>query len=202
MLLVVTGASGSGKTTAYRALLPVLEYRCVESDQLGVPPDADTPSRQRRIETWIRYALVEPGSDLVLFGGGAPGEVLAAPSATELDAIAVCLLHCDPATRRRRLLDRGAVGDDRHDHLAFGEWIYAHARDPTHLPQVITEDGWERMRWERWASWTAEDSRWSFEVLDTSVLTPEAVAQAVCAWAQASFARRHEVPLSGRWWLG
>ena len=199
MLAVVTGASGSGKTTAYRALRPLLEYRCLESDELGVPPDADTAWRQRRIETCIGLALATPGGDLVLFGGGAPGEVLAAPSVTELDATAVCVLHCDPATRRRRLLARGCAGDDSRHHLAFGEWLYAHARDPTHLPEVIKEHGWERMRWERWEGWTAGDPRWSFEVLDTSSLTPEAVAQSVHAWARSSFARRHELPL-GRGW--
>lgn len=109
MLVVVTGASGSGKTTAYRALYPLLDFPSAESDQLGVPPDADTAWRQRRIETWIRLALAEPERDLVLFGGGAPGEVLAAPSAPELEAIAICLLHCDPVTRRRRLLLAAAL---------------------------------------------------------------------------------------------
>lgn len=201
MLVLVTGASGSGKTTAYDALHPLLEHRCAESDQLGVPAEADTAWRQRRIETWIQRALAEPDGDLVLFGGGAPGEVLAAPSASELDAIAICLLHCDAATRRRRLLARGCRGDDSEDHLAFGEWIHAHARDPGHLPEVIREQGWARMRWERWASWTAGDPRWAFEVLDTGPLAPEAVAQSLLRWTEASFARRHEVPLSGRWWL-
>lgn len=201
MLIVVTGASGSGKTTAYGALHPLLDHPSAESDQLDVAPDADTAWRQRRIETWIGRALAEPGGDLVLFGGGAPGEVLAAPSATELDAIAICLLHCDPVTRRRRLLARGCPGDESKNHLAFGEWIHAHVRDPSHQPRVIREHGWERMRWERWASWTAGDPRWLFEVLDTSPLAPEAVAQRLLGWIRASLARRYELPLSGRWWL-
>ncbi len=201
MLVVVTGASGSGKTTAYGALHPLLEYPSAESDQLGVPADADTAWRQRRIETWMQRVLAEPEGDLVLFGGGAPGEVLAAPSAIELDAIAICLLHCDRVTRRRRLLARGCPGDQSEDHLAFGDWIYSHAHDPSYKPEVITEHGWEQMRWERWSTWTADDPRWSFQVLDTGPLAPDAVAHSLLKWTRAWFARRHEVPLSGHWWL-
>jgi len=89
-------------------------------------------------------ALAVPGGDLVIFGQIAPGEVLAAPSAARVDAIAVCLLHCDRATRRRRLLDRGCPPGNSEDHLAFGDWMCAHAMDPSHRPEVITVPGWEQ----------------------------------------------------------
>jgi hypothetical protein len=41
------------------------------------------------------------------------------------------------------------------------------------------------MRWERWHDWTAEDPRWSFEVIDTDALAREQVATRVVAWARA-----------------
>ena len=201
MLLVVSGASGSGKTTAFRALRPALGCRSAELDQIGVPPDADTAWRQRATEAWIGAALAAPGRDLVLFGQVAPGEVLAAPSAERLDATTLCLLHCDPLTRRRRLLARGLGSDDSANHLAFGEWMQRHARDPNYRPDVIRAGGWGQMRWERWAGWSAGDPRWRFDVLDTRSITPEAMARRVLAWISTSFARRDELPLRGRWWL-
>jgi len=199
MLVLVTGASGAGKTTAYRALDRLLEGRGAEFDQLGVPPNADTVWRQRATEIWVQRALDEPGGDLVLFGQIAPGELLAAPSATELDAVDICLLHCDPVVRRRRLLARGCASDAGADHLAFGAWMHAHTLDPRHEPEVITEHGYERMRWERWGGWEEGDARWAFEVLDTGPLTPGAVAQRLAGWIRTSLERRHEAPLSGSW---
>ncbi len=63
MLVVVTGAGGAGKSTAYRTAGPLLDAPSAEFDQIGVSPGADTAWRQRAIETWIQTALAEPGAD-------------------------------------------------------------------------------------------------------------------------------------------
>lgn len=159
---------------------------------MGVPADADSAWRHSALEHWLLRAVAEhrAGGHLVICGQVPMGELLAAPSADALDGIAVCLLHCSPEVRRERLVGRGANPDGLHDHLALGEWFYRHALDPGHLPHVIRVASSVDMRWDRWHDWTAEDARWSFEVIDTDALTREQVATRVVAWA-------HEV-LDGR----
>jgi hypothetical protein len=125
------------------------------------------------------------------------GELLAAPSADALDGIAVCLLHCSSETRRRRLIGRGANPDGLHDHLAFGEWFYGHALDPSHMPHVIRVASPVDMRWERWSGWTADDPRWSFEIIDTDAPTREQVAARVVAWARDVIQGRRPILAAG-----
>ena len=49
------------------------------------------------------------------------------------------------------------------------------------MPEVITDNGWDAMRWERWV-----DADWSFEVIDTSGRTPDDVAADSLAWVTAA----------------
>ncbi len=122
------------------------------------------------------------------------GELLAVPSADALDGIAICLLHCSREIRRQRLTSRGADPDRLHNHLAFGEWFYGHALDPSHMPHVIHVASAVEMRSERWYGWTADDPRWSFEIIDTDALTREQVTARVVAWA--------DDVIQGRRWMG
>jgi hypothetical protein len=199
MLLSVTGASGAGKSTVLAALTNALRgepVTCVEFDSVGVPADADTAWRHGTVEHWVRRAVAEQaaGRHLVVCGQVPVGELLAAPSADELDAISCLLLHCSPAVRRARLTGRAHAGPDRMaDHLAFGEWFHRHTLDPTHMPHVIRVESGVGMRWERWSHWTAGDPRWRFDVLDTDALTPEQAAERVVAWAHEALAGRRPV---------
>ncbi len=131
MLLLVTGASGSGKSTMLAALgdrFPAERVTCAEFDSVGVPAGADTAWRHDAIERWIQHTVGEQlqGRHMILFGQVPVGELLAAPSAVRLDGIAACLLHCSPATRCERLIARGKHEDELSDHLAFGQWFYRH----------------------------------------------------------------------------
>jgi hypothetical protein len=112
------------------------------------------------------------------------GEALAAPSAAAID-IAVCLLDVDAETQTRRLRRRRSPEAELVHHLAFATWMRRHATDPTHLPEVLTENGWPPMRWERWLGAPVQD-RWAMTVLDTTGRTPDDVARAVARWCEAA----------------
>jgi hypothetical protein len=121
-----------------------------------------------------------------------PGEVLAAPSADQLDGIRACLLHADPEQQEARLRGRGDPEALFPDHVAFDAWMRAHPEDPSHVPEVLTVDGWEEMRWDRWTDRHAGDPGWKVTTIDTSPLSVDEVAAAALGWARASL--RGETP--------
>ncbi|WP_052460804.1 adenylate kinase family protein [Microbacterium gorillae] len=193
MLLSLTGASGAGKSTALDRLTSTawpVPVSLVEFDSIGVPEGADTAWRHRTIEHWVREAVAEQadGGHLLLCGQVPMGELLAAPSADLLDGISICVLHCSPETRTRRLLHRGEHPDAIVHHNRFGEWFLAHTLDPTHAPEVIRTDGDPTMRWSRWSDWSAGDPRWRATIIDTDTLTPQESASAVEEWARSELA--------------
>lgn len=195
MLLSVTGASGTGKSTALEALRDVefgVPVTCVEFDSIGVPEGADTAWRHGAIEDWVRFAIEAEsrGEHVVLFGQAPPGELLAAPSADRLDGIAICVLASSPEVQEARLIGRGEPADSLVHHLRFGQWFRRHAEDPQYAPEVIRVDTLVPMAWSRWAGLSGGDPRWPVTVLDTDPLSPAGVAGAVEEWARDALARR------------
>jgi hypothetical protein len=201
MLLLITGASGVGKSSVREAIAPALEprVRCVElRDVVPIPSLPDLAWRQQATEQVVQLALELQAEDRHLLLAGdpvAPGEVLAAPSAERLERIAACLLDCAPEVQRGRLLARGEPPAVLPDHLAFAAWMREHAADPGHMPEVLIDNGWEEMRWERWPAPWRGDERWNVATIDTSERTIEQVASEAQAWAEASL--RGETPALG-----
>jgi hypothetical protein len=110
MLFLLFGSSAAGKTFALNALRDRVEDLAIHDfDEIGVPPGADTAWRQQANEKWVRRALEYQAAriDLLLAGQTPFGELLAAPSATRLEAISACLIDCDDDTRVERLQARG-----------------------------------------------------------------------------------------------
>jgi hypothetical protein len=185
VLLLLTGASGAGKSSARRAvevdLAPTVE--CVELKDLGpVPAVPDVAWRQRMAACAVTRAgrLDADGRDLLLAGDSvAPGEVLAASSAAGVD-IAVCLLDVDEATQKRRLRHRGDPEELLGRHVAFAEWMRRHAENPGHVPEVLMNDGWPGMDWSRLARLS-----WGVTVIDGSTLTVPEVGDRVRRWIGA-----------------
>jgi broad-specificity NMP kinase len=182
MMLLVTGASGVGKSTVRGLIAAELEpeVRTVELTQVAGPPTWERGWRQRAVERVVAAALEEQeaGRHLLLVGDPVPpAEVLAAPSADRLDGFAACLLDCGPEEQERRLRRRGDPEDLLPHHLAFAEWMRAHARDPHHRLDVI-DAGWEEMRWERLPD------AWEVAEIDVTELSPEAAAERVLAWVR------------------
>jgi energy-coupling factor transporter ATP-binding protein EcfA2 len=199
VLLLVTGSSGAGKSTARRLISDELapDTECIElAHVVTMPPVPTIAWRQQAAETVVRraVALQAQGRHLLLAGDPvAAGEVVAAPSADELDAIAVCLLDVDADTQAGRLAERGDDPRLLADHQAFAAWMRGHARDPRHMVHVLTTNGWEAMRWERLRDLDPRDGGWAVHVVDTSALTTDQVAEQVLTWCQQAL--RGSVPL-------
>ncbi len=188
MFLLVTGASGAGKSTARQAVATALEpaVKCVElGDLVSVPVSPTLAWRQRATEVAVQHALElqAHGRHLLLSGDPvAAGEVLATPSAGALNGVAVCLLDVSADAQASRLERRGDNPALLPHHQAFADWMRGHARDPQHMPHVLSTGGWEAMRWDRWLGVDPRDSAWAMEVLDTSALSADEIAAEILAW--------------------
>jgi hypothetical protein len=190
MFLLLTGASGVGKSTVRALLEPELSsrVRCAElSNLVPIPPHPDLAWRHEATESAVRHALDAQTRGLGFLLAGdpvVPGEVIAAPSADRLDGFAACLLDCRADVQRRRLIGRGDSPATLRDHEAFADWIRGHVRDPQHRPEVITTTGWAAMRWDRWRGIRAGDPCWRFGEIDTTELSPRQVAAEALDWCR------------------
>ena len=191
MLFLLFGSSAAGKTVVLSELRGrVADLAIHDFDEIGVPSGADTAWRHRATEGWVCRGLEyqAEGTDLLLAGQAPFGELLATPSASQLDAISACLLDCDDSTRTARLRARGPewlprTGGDLQDYLNWAAWMREHAADPSSRAEVIQHEGTvDEMRWSRWSEWQANDPRWRVRVLDTSTLPVEGVADQLVDW--------------------
>ncbi|WP_143234894.1 hypothetical protein [Paractinoplanes atraurantiacus] len=206
MLFTVAGSSCSGKTTAARALAGIDGLLVHDFDEIGVPRGADKVWRQRATEEWVRRVLQwqQEGLDVILTGQSPLGEVLACPSATEVDGIAACLVDVDDAVRWQRLEDRdpGKWSEDaKRAFIRWARWMRGHAADPRHMPEAITRGGHGTMRWERWRGWARGDRRWVVRVVDTTGRTAGQTAADLTRWVAEARADKAagRLALSGRW---
>jgi hypothetical protein len=188
VLLLVTGAGGAGKSSVRAAIERELrpDVGCVELRDVAAVPLAPTLAwRQRATEAAVRRALElqQSGRHLLLSGDPvAAAEVVAAPSASALTGLAVCLLDVSPEVQASRLAARGDDPSLLGRHQAFAEWMRGHAADPLHAPHVLSTGGWDEMRWDRLTSLRPS---WRTHLIDTSLMTRAAVAGAVLAWCQS-----------------
>ena len=113
MLFVLTGSAGSGKSTALQELSNRRhDLATFDFDDLRPPADATQSWWQRQIDDRVTWAVAGQarGKDSILAGWLALGEVLAAPSAAQLEGVAACLLDCDDDVRVARIERRAASG--------------------------------------------------------------------------------------------
>lgn len=193
MLLLITGASGMGKSSVRAAVAPELspQVECVELGHLSsvsIETAMTRVWRQQSAEAAVRRAveLQACGRHLLLAGDPVPAlEIVAAPSAPLLDAIAVCLLDADAEEQAARLAARGDHPALLPHHQAFAEWMRRQASDPLHMPHVVSDQGWEEMRWDRLHRLVDD---WGMHVIDTSRLSRVDVAAAALAWCRQALA--------------
>jgi hypothetical protein len=186
VLLLITGASGVGKSTT-RALVAgalAAQVDCVELGDLAPMPTVVTRQwRQQTAELAVDRAvrLQASGRHLLLAGDPVPAvEIVAAPSACQLNAIAVCLLDASAEVQAARLRARGDDPAPLVHHRAFADWMRQQARDPLHMLHVVSDQGWDQMRWERVRTVTD----WRMHTIDTSLLDQHEVADAVLDWCR------------------
>jgi hypothetical protein len=203
VLLLVTGASGVGKTTARLRAATILggAFDAVELAHLAAIPAVPTVAwRQETVEIAVQraVALAAEGRHLLLAGDPIPaGEVLAAPSADQID-IAVCLLDADAASQNARLDARQDPPELRDRHHSFAAWMRRHATDPGYVPEAVTTGAWPAMRWDRWVGAAVAAERWGMTVVDTSHRGPDEVGRAVAEWARSAV--RGDAPVFRAGW--
>ena len=193
MLLLVTGASGAGKSTARQWIADDLkpDVVCVELHDVAEVPAVPTLSwRPQATEAAVRRAceLEAQGRHLLLSGDPVTaGELVAAPSADQLRGLAVLLLDLDRNAQATRLSMRGDDPSLLVHHVAFAEWMRAHATDPTQRLEVIQTNGWDQMRWHR-CRVLRDEGRWTTTILETSRLPVAAVAAETLRWSRDALA--------------
>ena len=65
-----------------------------------------------------------------------------------------------------RLCRRGEPEELLSRHVAFADWLRRHAQDPSHMPHVLTTDGWSVMQWSRLSEMGRE--QWRMTVINGS----------------------------------
>jgi hypothetical protein len=208
VLFALSGSSGSGKSTLTGLLEGRVDGLEVHelSERASEPWKGQPRWRSDLTEQWLREAvsLERAGRDL-LVTEVVLGEVLAAPSAVEVDGIAACLLDCTDEERLRRIAERAPDEEyDPHtlwDFVAWGVWLRFHHADPRFFAGPIRGNADPAFRWDRWAGWRAGDPRWSVFRLDTTVETPLESAARLVQWIgeQRRMLEQGTLPLSGRW---
>jgi hypothetical protein len=206
MLFVLTGSSCSGKSTVAARCNGIDGVVVHDFDEIGVPSNADAAWRQTALETWTARAVDEErrGHDMLLTAQSPLGEILAVPSATRLEGIAVALIAVEAGIRSTRLEQRDPGkwnADAKHAFVNWARWHEAHADDPQTQPEVIMAGSSPEMDWSRWTSWTRDDPRWNTEHIDTTGRTIAQTADDVTGWIALT---RHKLaqgrlPLARGW---
>jgi|GEM_PF-1361015 len=187
MFFLITGASGVGKSTARRLIEPKFTevLQATELGMLGSSPKWSIEWRHRMVERAVQKALEaqRQGKHFLLAGDPVPpGEVWAAPSADRLEGLSVCLIDAAEGAQTARLLERGDDPKYVSHHVAFADWMRHHVVDHHYRPEVITQNSWPQMRWDRWVGTDTANPPWNSHVIDTSELGPAAVAHLVAQW--------------------
>ncbi len=187
----VAGASGSGKTTIMSDLKKVLgaTVTVYDFDDIGVPDDADKKWRQESIEKWLQKLLSDT-KDACLLGQIVVGEILACPSAKQLEKINFCLLDVSDFERIQRLKKRNTYGADQNM-LNWSSWLRMHHQDPQWMQHVLKEDCWPGLDFSAWDQLDHWGDNVNFKFVDTTTLSIPQVAENIADWIN----ERYEDPV-------
>jgi shikimate kinase len=149
-LFIVTGASGTGKTTVGLQLVSALsEFVVLDSDILW-SPSLDTPEAKadgyREYRTrWLRLAknISQGGRAVVLLGSAVPEQFESSPERRYFSEIHYLALVCSPETLDSRLSSRPAwrgsgSAEVRERMRAFNTWLRENAPN-THPSMALLD---------------------------------------------------------------
>lgn len=147
-LLIVTGASGTGKTTVALEIAPTMQdCVCMESDILWSDEfnkPEDDYSQYRNL--WLRVAknIAQSGRPLVLFGTSTPGQFEKCDESRYFSGISYLAFVCNEATLKQRLQRRPGWRKSGTDEVlermvGFNEWLINNA-DATGMTLLDTSD--------------------------------------------------------------
>lgn len=164
-LFVVTGASGSGKTSVMHQLLHSFpECVVIESDILWQVIPMEHPDDSTYFDIWLRVVktIAQARKPVLLCGTALPFQLEPVPERRYIGDIHYLALTCEPDVLRSRLEERPAWRDSSSEVfvnrcIEFNTWLRANA-DTTSPPMTL---------------------------LETSVDSPEQVADAVRSWVTA-----------------
>ncbi|HAT3869033.1 hypothetical protein SC371_03685 [Legionella pneumophila serogroup 2] len=181
-LYFIGGASGSGKTAIMNELQNILDdkIKVYDFDDIGVLEGADKKWRQESTAKWLQKLLNE-GKDACLLGQIVLGEILACPSANQIDKVNFCLLDVSDIQRIQRLKKRSTYGADQNM-LNWSAWLRMHHQDPKWTQHVLKEDCWNGLEFSNWDQLESWDDKASIELLDTTNFSIENVARKVADW--------------------
>jgi ribose 1,5-bisphosphokinase PhnN len=164
-LMLVSGASGAGKSTVCQALLGRLSGAILLDSDILLRPEFDTPENQYRdfFETWLRTCknIGQSGRPVVLFGAGAgvPGNLEPCIERRYFSDLHYLALTCDDEVLVQRLEARPA-------------WR------GTRTPKFQAE----QIRFNRWFKSQAERSAPGIELIDTTGIPVASTVERVAAW--------------------
>lgn len=189
----VAGASGSGKTAIIVDLQKTLgdTVSVYDFDSIGVPEGADKTWRQESTEKWLQRLLKE-NKDACLIGQIVLGELLACPSAKQLEKINFCLLDVSDAERIKRLKKRNTDGIDQNM-LNWSSWLRMHHQDPQWMQHVLKEACWYKLDFSNWDQLSHWDSKAIVKILDTTELSIQQVTEAIASWVNTENAQNAEL---------
>lgn len=139
-IVVVTGASGAGKTTAVKALAArnLHGVVCAFFDSIGVPSPEEMPAdwQEKTTTEWIRRLALEPATVAVLDGQTTPTFALRAFAEIGVRG-SVVLLDCAREVRKARLAMRGQIDLATDDMNIWAGYLRGQA-DALGLPVIDT----------------------------------------------------------------
>ena len=184
-LYFIGGASGSGKTAVMPNLKELLGdgIAVYDFDDIGVPDGADKKWRQESTEKWLQKLLSE-GKDACLLGQIVLGEILACPSAKQIDKVNFCLLDVSDFERIQRLKQRNTYGIDQNI-LNWSAWLRMHHQDPQWAQHVVKEDAASIMDFTQLSTLKSYEEVANVKILDTTDLALHEVAGQLADWVRS-----------------
>lgn len=181
----IGGASGSGKTAIMSELQTILgnEISVYDFDDIGVPEGADKKWRQESTEKWLQKLLHE-GKNACLLGQIVLGEIMACPSAKQIDKVNFCLLDVSDFERIQRLKKRNTYRADQNM-LNWSAWLRMHHQDPQWTQHVLKENCWNGLDFSSWDQLEHWGDKTNIALLDTTDCSIEEVAQKVLGWVKS-----------------